>query len=115
VSDKRADETYQDAEATLHEVQQIQDHLMAQDDAIGTLLDKIAKLEAARGHARAAGAEWIVGAGCESLPPSNRSRIGGARLPVATIVARRLRGCPARDRYASRSRPDPRRHGRLFP
>jgi hypothetical protein len=51
VSDKRADETYQDAEATLHEAQQIQDHLKAQDDAIGTLLDKIARLEAARGHA----------------------------------------------------------------
>jgi hypothetical protein len=51
VSDKRADETYQDAEATLHEAQQIQDHLMAQDDAIGTLLDKIAKLEAARAGA----------------------------------------------------------------
>ena len=46
VSDKRADETYQDAEA-----QQIQDHLKAQDDAIGTLLDKIAKLEAARAGA----------------------------------------------------------------
>ena len=51
VSDKRADETYQDAEATLHEAQQIQDHLKAQDDAIGTLLDKIAKLEAARAGA----------------------------------------------------------------
>ena len=50
-SDKRADETYQDAEATLHEAQQIQDHLKAQDDAIGTLLDKIAKLEAARSQA----------------------------------------------------------------
>jgi hypothetical protein len=50
-SDKRADETYQDAEATLHEAQQIQDHLKAQDDAIGTLLDKIAKLEAARAGA----------------------------------------------------------------
>jgi hypothetical protein len=45
-SDKRADETYQDADATLHEAQQIQDHLKAQDDAIGVLLDKIAKLEA---------------------------------------------------------------------
>ena len=50
-SDKRADETYKDAEATLHEAQQIQDHLKAQDDAIGTLLDKIAKLEAARAGA----------------------------------------------------------------
>ena len=50
-SDKRADETYKDAEATLHEAQQIQDHLKAQDDAIGTLLDKIAKLEAARSQA----------------------------------------------------------------
>ena len=50
-SDKRADETYQDADATLHEAQQIQDHLKAQDDAIGILLDKIARLEAARGQA----------------------------------------------------------------
>ena len=50
-SDKRADETYQDADATLHEAQQIQDHLKAQDDAIGVLLDKIAKLEAARAGA----------------------------------------------------------------
>ncbi len=50
-SDKRADETYMDAEATLHEAQQIQDHLKAQDDAIGTLLDKIAKMEAARAGA----------------------------------------------------------------
>jgi hypothetical protein len=50
-SDKRADETYQDAEATLHEAQQIQDHLKAQDEAIGTLLDKLARLEMARGQA----------------------------------------------------------------
>jgi hypothetical protein len=50
-SDKRADETYQDADATLHEAQQIQEHLKAQDDAIGVLLDKIAKLEAARAGA----------------------------------------------------------------
>ena len=50
-SDKRADETYQDADATLHEALQIQEHLKAQDDAIGTLLDKIAKLEAARAQA----------------------------------------------------------------
>ena len=50
-SDKRADETYRDAEAILHEAQQIQDHLKAQDDAIGTLLDKIARLETARGQA----------------------------------------------------------------
>ena len=51
VSDKRADETYQDAEATLHEAQQIQDHLKAQDDAIGTLLAKLERLESARGRA----------------------------------------------------------------
>ena len=50
-SDKRADETYQDADATLHEALQIQDHLKAQDDAIGILLDKIAKLEAASAQA----------------------------------------------------------------
>ena len=50
-SDKRADETYEDADATLHEALQIQEHLKAQDDAIGILLEKIAKLEAARAQA----------------------------------------------------------------
>ena len=46
-SDKRADMTYKDADATLHEAGQIQAHLRAQDDAINQLLDKILKLEAA--------------------------------------------------------------------
>jgi hypothetical protein len=46
-SDKRADMTYQDADATFHESEQIQSHLLEQDAAINTLLDKIAKLETA--------------------------------------------------------------------
>ena len=46
-SDKRADMTYQDADATFHESEQIQAHLLEQDAAINTLLDKIAKLETA--------------------------------------------------------------------
>jgi len=46
-SDKRADMTYQDAEATFHEAEQIQAHLKAQDDSMNAMLDKIAKLEAA--------------------------------------------------------------------
>ena len=45
-SDKRAVMTYDDAEATFHEAGQIQDHLAAQDEALNTLLDKVAKLEA---------------------------------------------------------------------
>jgi hypothetical protein len=46
-SDKRADMTYKDADATFHEAEQIQAHLMEQDKAINTMLDKVAKLEAA--------------------------------------------------------------------
>jgi hypothetical protein len=46
-SDKRADMTYQDADATFHESEQIQEHLLEQDTAINTLLDKILKLETA--------------------------------------------------------------------
>jgi hypothetical protein len=46
-SDKRAQMTYEDADATFHEASQIQEHLVAQDNAINELLDKIAKLEAA--------------------------------------------------------------------
>jgi hypothetical protein len=44
-SDKRAEMTYNDAEATFHEAQQIQDHLKTQDDAINTVLDRLEKLE----------------------------------------------------------------------
>ena len=44
-SDKRADMTYQDADATFHEARQIQDHLKAQDDAINSMLEKIERLE----------------------------------------------------------------------
>jgi hypothetical protein len=46
-SDKRAEMTYQDADATFHESEQIQEHLLEQDQAINTLLDKILKLETA--------------------------------------------------------------------
>ena len=46
-SDKRADMTYKDADATFHEAEQIQAHLLEQDKAINTMLDKVAKLEAA--------------------------------------------------------------------
>lgn len=46
-SDKRALMTYQDAEATFHEAEQIQAHLRLQDSAINALLDKIEKLETA--------------------------------------------------------------------
>jgi len=49
-SDKRADMTYKDAEATFHEAQQIQAHLKAQDDAMNALLEKVERLEAARGQ-----------------------------------------------------------------
>ena len=45
-ADKRAMMTYQDADAALHEAEQIQDHLSAQDAAINALLDKVDKLEA---------------------------------------------------------------------
>jgi hypothetical protein len=50
-SDKRAEMTYKDAEATFHEAEQIQAHLQTQDDALNTLLDKLIKLEAASDQA----------------------------------------------------------------
>jgi hypothetical protein len=48
-SDKRAEMTYNDAEATFHESEQIQAHLLAQDRAVDELLDKVARLEALAG------------------------------------------------------------------
>jgi hypothetical protein len=45
-SDKRAEMTYKDAEATFHEAEQIQHHLAEQDAAINAILDKLQRLEA---------------------------------------------------------------------
>ena len=60
-SDKRADQTYQDAEAVLAEAQQIQAHLAAQDEAIERQQEHLARqdkvlqdLAAALGSARPA-------------------------------------------------------------
>jgi hypothetical protein len=50
-ADQRAAMTYQDADATLHEAGQIQEHLGLQDNAINALLEKVEKLEAAIGRA----------------------------------------------------------------
>jgi hypothetical protein len=44
-ADKRAAMTYADADATFHEAEQIQAHLRAQDDALNTMLEKMARLE----------------------------------------------------------------------
>jgi hypothetical protein len=40
-SDKRAEATYEDADAVLHTALQIQDHLLAQDEAIEKILSRI--------------------------------------------------------------------------
>jgi type VI protein secretion system component VasK len=46
-ADKRAEDTYKDAEAVLKEAEEIQKHLLAQDEAISALLDRVEKLSAA--------------------------------------------------------------------
>ena len=45
-SDKRAEATYEDADAVLHTALQIQDHLAAQDKAIEKILGRVASLKA---------------------------------------------------------------------
>lgn len=40
-SDKRAQATYDDAEALMHDNRQLQAHMLAQDDAIVAILDKL--------------------------------------------------------------------------
>ena len=49
-ADKRAAMTFQDADATFHEAEQIQAHPAAQDTAMNALLEKIENLEAAQGR-----------------------------------------------------------------
>ncbi len=53
-SDKRAEMTYQDADAILQESLQIQAHLKAQDQALTDLLDKVARLEGVQAKGPAA-------------------------------------------------------------
>jgi hypothetical protein len=40
-SDKRAEQTYEDAEAVLHECQTLQEHLLAQDEVLSQLISKV--------------------------------------------------------------------------
>jgi hypothetical protein len=46
-ADKRAEETFKDAEAVLKEAEEIQKHLLAQDGVISGILDRIEKLTGA--------------------------------------------------------------------
>ena len=59
-SDKRAEQTYAEAEAVLHEAIQIQQHLAAQDAVLQQLIAE-AKATAAAGASGAAGAIGTVG------------------------------------------------------
>jgi hypothetical protein len=43
-SDKRAEETYKDAEAVLKEAEEIQKHLLAQDEVITAIMDRLEKV-----------------------------------------------------------------------
>ncbi|HEY1222518.1 MAG TPA: DUF1003 domain-containing protein [Acidimicrobiales bacterium] len=43
-ADKRAEDTYKDAEAVLKEAEEIQKHLLAQDEAITGIVDRLEKL-----------------------------------------------------------------------
>ena len=71
-SDKRAEQTYDDAEAVLHEAVQIQEHLQAQDHA---LIDMLARLEAIVEQ---------MGIDKSTLPPSTLERIAAeAGLPAS--------------------------------
>jgi uncharacterized membrane protein len=40
-ADKRSEDTYKDAEAVLKEAEEIQKHLMAQDEAIGSIVEQL--------------------------------------------------------------------------
>ena len=45
-ADKRSEATYNDADAVLHEAVKIQEHLLAQDQVLEGLVDKLARVEA---------------------------------------------------------------------
>ena len=45
-ADKRSEATYNDADAVLHEAVKIQEHLLAQDQVLNELAEKLARVEA---------------------------------------------------------------------
>ena len=45
-ADKRSEATYNDADAVLHEAVKIQEHLIAQDQVLGDLVERLARVEA---------------------------------------------------------------------
>jgi len=47
-ADKRSEATFKDADAVLHEAVKIQEHLLAQDQAIGEIAAALARLDSAR-------------------------------------------------------------------
>ncbi|MGC2485233.1 MAG: DUF1003 domain-containing protein [Acidimicrobiales bacterium] len=51
-SDRRAEDTYKDAEALLHEAEEIQKHLLAQDEAITQILEHLAQSGGATSSAK---------------------------------------------------------------
>ena len=48
-ADKRSEATYNDADAVLHEAVKIQEHLLAQDQVLENLVEKLARVEARSG------------------------------------------------------------------
>jgi hypothetical protein len=74
-SDRRADMTYKDAEATFHEAEQIQAHLRVQDDAMTIILSKLEALETASGG-------QVDDRGAGLVHQGRRSRVPGDLRPL---------------------------------
>jgi hypothetical protein len=51
-ADKRAVQTYQDAEAILHECQQLQAHLQSQDELLSSIVGRVEAMEAGAKHVK---------------------------------------------------------------
>jgi hypothetical protein len=49
-ADKRSEATYNDADAVLHEAVKLQEHLLAQDQVLEDIVDKLARVEARPGN-----------------------------------------------------------------
>jgi hypothetical protein len=76
-SDKRAEQTYLDAEAVLHEATQIQDHLAAQDAILTALTAQMRDILAAQAHAPAS--EFHVSADPAQVTAEVKRQLGKAK------------------------------------
>ena len=78
-ADKRSEDTYKDAEAVLKESEEIQKHLLAQDEAISNILERLETLMAAT-------REVVVVVNARGAASKRREQLSASQWALATTT-----------------------------